>query len=78
MKRVSTAILLSLLAEEKDQITSYRSLCARYEIQPDPVAEAGSRGRQEALKSLLGWLRGNSSGPPTLQTLSSPSLLKED
>ena len=46
-------MILSMIAEEKEQFNEYSQLCAIYKIQPDPIAIAKHHGRMEILQILL-------------------------
>jgi hypothetical protein len=45
--------LLRLLAEEGDAYASYLQLCERYQITPNPTAEAIHQDRKNLLTTLL-------------------------
>jgi hypothetical protein len=46
-------LLLSLISEEKELFGEYSQLCARYQIQPDPIAIAKHQAKLEILQRLL-------------------------
>ena len=46
--------LLSLISEEKERFGRYSQLCALYQVQIDPLAQARHQGKLEVLQKLLG------------------------
>jgi len=46
-------IILSLIAEEKDNFNKYSQLCSIYQVPTDPLVVARSQGRLEILQLLL-------------------------
>lgn len=45
--------LLALITEEKENFARYTQLCAQYQTQPDPLAQARHQGKMEILQRLL-------------------------
>jgi hypothetical protein len=43
----------ALIAEEKEALSSYKALCARYTISPDPIAIAVSEAKVQILQKLM-------------------------
>jgi hypothetical protein len=51
--RLSRDLIMHLLAEEREAIASYHRSCVRYQIMPDPLAQAISDERIRLLSQIL-------------------------
>ena len=51
--RLSKALLLKLITEEKEEIASYQRICLRYQSNPDPLVMAVSHERLRLLNNIL-------------------------
>jgi hypothetical protein len=47
------AQMIQMISEEKEALVAYRSLCARFQIQPNPTAEAVVQAKVQVLETLL-------------------------
>jgi fructose-1,6-bisphosphatase len=45
--------VIKMITEEKDQYLSYKTLCARYKITPDPIATAIVMAKTETLETIV-------------------------
>jgi hypothetical protein len=51
--RLSRDLIMHLLSEERESIASYHRACVRYQIDPDPLAQAVSNERIRLLSQIL-------------------------
>ena len=45
--------MIQMITEEKEALVAYKSLCARFQIIPDPIPEAIVKAKVQVLETLM-------------------------